>query len=204
MLEILFAKFLRFYHLSVVRGKDVGGRSTFLKLWRHLRVEKLSESQRLASRHFSSRRERNRGEYPWLKLLPPMNFLLKKIRHRLLTSYTPRAICPSQEADFLSTSACTWKKLIAVRRKLMHPSVRVLSRSCATVRRCFELLRNCTNDNLQIVTNCATRCSCLVRVYDTMPENTNDEILLEGITLYLEENPTCVHLLFQAELFVPG
>lgn len=86
------------YYLNIVRGKNVGGRSTFLKLWQHLRVGKLSEWQRLASRHFSSRRERNRGEYPWLKLLPPMNFLLKKIRHRLLTSYTPRAICPSQEA----------------------------------------------------------------------------------------------------------
>lgn len=27
-----------------------------------------------------------------------MNFLLEKIRHRLLTSYTPRAIRPSHEA----------------------------------------------------------------------------------------------------------
>lgn len=86
------------YYLNVVGGKKGGGRSTFLKLWQHLRVEKLSESQRPASRHFSSRRERNRGEYPWLKLLPPMNFLLEKIRHRLLTSCTSRAICPSHEA----------------------------------------------------------------------------------------------------------
>ena len=138
--------------------EGIVGRSIFLQLWQHLRVEKLPESRRLASRHFSSRKERNRREYPRLKLLPAMNFLLRKIRHRLLAPVPlplplppqrpPRAIFPFPRGpEFLSTSACTRKELIAVRRKLMHPSV-LASHTHGMVRCYFELLRNYTNDNL--------------------------------------------------------
>lgn len=66
-------------YLLLKEGRKKRERKTvlfFSEPWQHLRVEK-------SQRHFSSRKERNRREYPRLNLLPAMNFPLKKIRHRL-------------------------------------------------------------------------------------------------------------------------
>lgn len=65
----------------------------------------------MSQRHFSNRKERNRREYSRLKLFPAMNFLLKKIRHRL--QYPPPR----------GPTFCTREELMAVRRNLMHPRV---------------------------------------------------------------------------------
>lgn len=94
-------------YLLLKEGRKKRERKTvlfFSEPWQHLRVEK-------SQRHFSSRKERNRREYPRLNLLPAMNFPLKKIRHRL--QYPPPR----------GPTSCTREELMAVRRNLMHPRV---------------------------------------------------------------------------------
>lgn len=88
--------------------------------------EKVARIPERASRHFSSRKGRNREEYPRLKLLPGMNFLLREDSSSSAYPRTPSSagLFPSlRRADFLPSPPCTARELMVVPGKLTRRAV---------------------------------------------------------------------------------